>query len=236
MLQERFFDDAALLYAQLAEDCAKYLSQALAEASAASFLVSGGSTPVPLYQQLSRYELDWQKIYMALVDERWVAVENSASNEALIKRSLLQNFAVTANFTAMKSSAETAEKALLQVEERYQNLPDFVALSILGMGSDGHTASLFPHAHGLASALDPNSSRYCVAIQAQASAVTGNHTERMSLSLWALLKSRRIILLMTGEEKLAVYRQALQGDDVKAMPVRAILQQQQIPVDVYWAP
>ncbi|MGJ8687349.1 MAG: 6-phosphogluconolactonase [Spongiibacteraceae bacterium] len=236
MLQEFFFDDTSSLYSQLAEDCAVHLAQAVADAGAASFFVSGGGTPVPLYQQLSQCELAWQKIHVALVDERWVDVDDSASNEALIKRSLLQASASVASFTAMKSSAATAERGLVQAEKRYQSLPCVVALSILGMGSDGHTASLFPHADGLELALDTHSGQYCSAIHAQASSVTGSHTERMSLSLWALLKSRRIILLITGEEKLAVYRQALQGDDVTAMPVRAILQQQQVPVDVYWAP
>ena len=94
----------------------------------------------------------------------------------------------------------------------------------------------FPHAHGLEAALNPESKKLCAAIIAKQSEVTGTATERMTLTLNGLLQSRHLMLLITGEEKLKVFREAQAGNDVAAVPVRAVIQQEQVPLIVYWAP
>jgi len=104
------------------------------------------------------------------------------------------------------------------------------------MGHDGHIASLFPNSTGLEAALDLKNENLCCAIQARCSDVTGENTERMSLTLNGILQARQIILLITGEEKLKVYENGLSSTDFKQLPVSAVLQQQRVPVDVYWAP
>ncbi len=236
MVKQFLFEDRNSLFNALALACERHLAKALTEKSAASFMVSGGNTPAPLYQALSQCDLDWSNIHVALVDERWVNKEHEASNEALIYRSLLINKATQAPFTGMKTEAETASAGCAETETNYRQLPKPFTLSILGMGSDGHTASLFPHAQGLNEALAEDSELLTAAITAQQSEVTGPNTERLTLTLNGLLNSKRLIILLTGEEKLGVFRQALADGDIADMPVRAVLRQNKVPVELYWAP
>lgn len=236
MLKEFFFEQRNHLLTALVAECQDVLSEAISKHGTASLLVSGGSTPAPLYEALSKTDLNWKKIKIALVDERWVDASHSASNEALARRSLLINNAKISEFIGMKTAAETAVKGQAETEERYARLGQPFSLAILGMGVDGHTASLFPGAKGLDAALNPGNSQIITAINAKQSEVTGANTERMSLTLAALLKCERLIILLTGEDKLAVFNEAQKPGPVAEMPVRGLLQQQQTPVELYWAP
>ena len=239
MLKEFLFADRAGLFTSLAQVCHKHLSEELVNNEITSLMVSGGSTPGPLYEALSLSDLNWSKITVALVDERWVDRGHSASNEDLIYRSLLINNASQATFVSMKTKAAKAAEGCAETEALYQALPKPFAVSILGMGSDGHTASLFPHADGLSAALNTNSDQLTAAIMAIQSDVTGPNTERLTLTLNGLLQSKRLIILVTGEEKLAVFRTAmsdLSDAAVNDMPIRALLRQNSVPIELYWAP
>jgi len=236
MVTEHLFNNREEMISALQKVCVTALQQAIEERGEATFMVSGGSTPEPLYKSLSQVDLDWESVYVALVDERWVDFSHDKSNEAFTVKTLIQNKAAVANLVGMKNTAKTAEEGLADCEAAYQQLAQPFDVTILGMGSDGHTASLFPHAKGLAAALDPNSTELCAAITATQSEVTGLITERMTLTLAGLLRSKCLLLLLTGDEKLAVLRQAQAGTDVNEMPIRAVLQQQNVPVIVYWAP
>lgn len=236
MLVERLFESRKAMVSALEIECVTALNQAIAERGEATFMVSGGSTPEPLYKSLSNVDLDWGLVYVALVDERWVDFDHEKSNEAFTVKYLIQNKAASANLVGMKNTASTAQEGLADCEAAYQQLAQPFDMTILGMGSDGHTASLFPHAQGLVPALNPDSPELCAAIIAHQSEVTGTITERMTLSLAGLLRSKTLVLLITGDEKLAVLRKAQAGDDVAEMPIRALLQQQRVPVTVYWAP
>ncbi len=236
MLTEHLFETRQAMIGALEAECVAALKLAIEERGEATFMVSGGSTPEPLYKSLSLVDLPWESVYVALVDERWVGFEHDKSNEAFIVKHLMQNKAVAANLIGMKNTAETAEEGLADCEATYQQLAQPFDITILGMGSDGHTASLFPHASGLNAALTPESTELCAAIMAHPSEVTGTITERMTLSLAGLLQSKALILLITGDEKLAVLRKAQAGSDIHEMPIRAVLQQQTVPVKVYWAP
>lgn len=231
---ERFFDSREEMIDAVFEHAIGALQEAVTEREAASFLVSGGSSPAPIYKRLSEADLNWSKIKVALVDERWVDFEHDKSNEAFIVNTLMQNNATAAKLVGMKNSAVSAADGLAKCESDYQKLAAPFDVTVLGMGPDGHTASLFPHAKGLTESLETKN--LCSAITAIKSEVTGDCTERMTLSLAGIVNSRHLMLLISGDEKLATYREALAGGDVAEMPVRAVLQQDEVPVTVYWAP
>ncbi|MGD8174377.1 6-phosphogluconolactonase [Marinimicrobium sp. ARAG 43.8] len=234
MLEEKLFDSREALLAALQEDCVDALQGALASREKASLLVSGGSSPAPLYQRLSQIALDWKRIEVALVDERWVEPGHDKSNESFVQKNLLQHAAGQAPFLGMKNSAASANEGLAACEQAYQKLAQPFDVTILGMGPDGHTASLFPNAQGLDEALQTDG--LCSAITAHQSEVTGEYTERMTLSLAGLLNSRRLVLLITGEDKLKALRAAQEDGPVEDMPIRAVLRQNKVPFTLYWAP
>ncbi len=236
LLTEHFYATRDELVRALTDTCVATLEDALSARANASLLVSGGSSPEPLYAALAQRPLPWERVTVALVDERWVDTDHAASNEKFVKQALLHDAAAQAKFVGMKGEAETALAGVEHVNGRYDAVPSPFDLLILGMGPDGHTASLFPDAVGLKHALDASDQELCCAITAHQSPVTGKHTQRMTLTLHGILQARQIVLLITGEEKLAVYRQALRNTSYNSMPVSAVLQQQQTPVAVYWAP
>lgn len=232
MQEHHVFDDRDALVAAAVERIFEALTQAINERGRALMLVSGGSSPEPVYRALAQKDLPWSSVGVALVDERWVEPDHSASNEGFIRRHLLTGPAADAEFIGMKTRAATPESGLSECESRYDALPERADVCLLGMGSDGHTASLFPYAEGLDLALA--SAQRCAAITARQSDVTGNYTARMTLTVHYILAARQRILLLTGEEKRSILRQALAGDNIQAMPVRAILQATQT-TDVFLA-
>ena len=175
---------------------------------------------------------------MGLVDERWVDPDQDGSNERFIRQYLLQGCAARAKFFTMKNQLPSAVEGRELCEQLYQTIPAPFDLTLLGMGLDGHTASWFPRAQGLDKGLDMTCAYRCCAINAVASEVTGVYTERMSLSLYGVLQSRQIMLLITGEDKLRVYQRAKSTSrlNIASLPVSAVLSQQEVPVRVYWAP
>ena len=235
-LKERFYRDRNRLFDSLTDYCQQTLEQACVVNGQASFMVSGGSTPAPLYQRLSRRVLSWQKIDVALVDERWVDPSSVSSNQAFIQKTLLQHNASDCRFTGLVNQDSDLESGALNANLDYQALPNPWDLTILGMGADGHTASIFPQAEGTEAALDDDQDKLVTAIKAKPSKVTGDNIERVTLSKNGILKSKQIILLITGREKLTTYRQALQETDHSKMPVSALLQQTKVPIQVFWAP
>ncbi len=234
MINEYRFESRQQLLDALYKDVEQALTEDLSEHQQVSLLLSGGSTPGPLYERLSNVELDWSRVSVGLVDERWVNADHDASNERLLRTTLLQNFAAAASFKSMKNTAETPFAGEVECQAQCATLPAPYSLCLLGMGPDGHTASLFPNALGLDKALD--SDQLCAAIEAKPSAVTGEHIQRMSLTPRAILKANKVVLLITGEDKWRVYCDARGAGDVMAAPVSVFLQQNAVDIDVYWAP
>ncbi|MFY8272737.1 6-phosphogluconolactonase [Pseudoalteromonas sp. SSDWG2] len=233
-ITERFFDSKEQMTQALAASLEQRISAALSQGQRASLMVSGGSSPAPAYKYLSGLDIAWDQVDVAMVDERWVDADHDKSNERFINETLLQDKAAAANFITMKNAAATAQEGVAQCEQAYQQIQRPFDVTILGMGPDGHTASLFPHAQGLEAGLE--SSQLVCAINAIQSDVTGAITERMTLTLNAIAQSKVVKLLIGGEEKLAVYKEAAAGGDVKDMPLRAVLQHPDIELEVYWAP
>ena len=228
---EACFDDSAQLAAALATSIAECLQRAVDARGRASLVVSGGSTPVPLFERLADQPAPWSAVTITLADERWVAPTADGSNEALVRRHLLRGAAGAAAFVGLWNDAPTPEDGWPATERALSAIPRPFDVIVLGMGTDGHTASLFPGSAELAAGLDLDRERLCLAVRPK----TASHP-RISLSLRALLDSRRSIVHITGDAKWRVYRRALRPGPFEAMPIRAVLGRGREPIDVYWAP
>ncbi|MFV4847846.1 6-phosphogluconolactonase [Edwardsiella tarda] len=220
---------AQALNEQLADDIAARLRQGIAARGQASLVVSGGRTPLGLFARLSQQALDWSRVTITLADERWVAPQDEASNERLVREHLLQGAASAARFIGLKNDAATPFVGAAASEAALAAIPRPFDVVILGMGDDGHTASLFPGAENLFPALAMDSGRVCMGMTPLTAPL-----DRITLTLPALLDSRQIYLHLVGDTKRQVYLQAVGGVEVNEMPIRAVLQQSRTPVDVYW--
>ncbi|WAJ36504.1 6-phosphogluconolactonase [Pseudomonas sp. GOM7] len=210
-----------------AEQVAAALREAVAERGHAMLVVSGGRSPVAFFQALSAQALPWSKVLVSLADERWVPVSHADSNEALVRRHLLQGSAAEAQLLGLYRSAGSLEQAAELAEQALRELPPIDVL-VLGMGTDGHTASLFPGSPNLPQALQADCPRRCLPMLAP----SVPH-QRLTLTLPVLKAARLQILAIEGQEKLAVLEQALQQRDLHNMPISAFID---APLNIYWCP
>jgi 6-phosphogluconolactonase len=228
--EHRFPDSTALVHA-LAGEIKVDLEEAIASRDAASLIVSGGRTPVKLFEQLRSEPLDWGKVWVTLADERWVDTQSDDSNERLVREHLLTGAGAAAHFVGLKNPAATPEAGAEWATRALTRVPHPYDVVILGMGEDGHTASLFPGSMALSRGLDTTLPPACLAVNA-----TKAPHARISLNLRALLNSRRIILHIEGAGKWEVYQRARGPGPIAELPVRGVLHQREVPVDVFWAP
>ncbi|MFL1466315.1 6-phosphogluconolactonase [Marinobacter sp. HN1S83] len=228
-VEPRFGETPEQVALELAETVSGFLKKRLAEAERASLVVSGGSTPMPFFTALSRKELDWGRVDVLLADERWVEETDPASNTRLVKETLLQNNAAEARFLSLKQSGATPAEGLDAVKAELAGLSLPLDVVILGMGNDGHTASLFPDAVELPHAMDPE----CRDIVA-AMTPPSQPQKRITLTWPALRDARFIALHLKGTDKLDTLEKALDTpDDVMAMPIRGFLKP---GLQVFWSP
>lgn len=196
---------------------------------AASLVVSGGTSPVQCFAELSTQDIDWQRVGVLASDDRCVPAYHEDSNERLIRENLLVGKAAAANMLPYHTEGMSVEERCHELNRDIRFVPFPFACSLLGMGADGHFASLFPDADNLEEGLDLESTTLCLPVKTQASP----HL-RVSLTLSALSRSDEIVLLFFGEDKRAVYEDALNGND--QLPVNRLLLQKRAPVHTYWAP
>jgi 6-phosphogluconolactonase len=229
-VKQQDFESRETLTKVLASDIVTRLKDAIDLRDEASVAVSGGRTPIDLFQTLSQADLDWRKVTITLVDERWVAPDDDDSNEKLVRTHLLQNNAAKAPFIPHKTSTDSPFEAEAELNKALARLPEMITVTLLGMGEDGHTASFFPGADTLDKALDTEQHSDCCAVVPK----TAPHP-RMTLTLQRILRSEWIVLHLTGDGKKPVLQAALGDGPVTDLPVRSVLKQNQTPVSVYWA-
>ena len=227
----RRFADLDTLAREVAREIAAHLERAIDARGLASLVVSGGRSPVALFEQLRAQPIRWSHVCVALADERWVDPGDADSNEKLVRDLLIKDKAAAARFLGLKNAAPSPDVGAVAAWETFARVPRPFDMTLLGMGDDGHTASLFPGSPNLPRALDPKAAAGCIGMWAPAAPQA-----RLSLNLTALLDSRRIALLIAGEAKRRTYETACGEGPVEEMPVRAVLRQRRTPVEVLWTP
>ncbi len=231
-LTSHHFTQAAAQASALAERVAAQLRDGIAARGRALVAVSGGTTPAAFFAELARQVLDWARVTVTLVDERWVPDTDPRSNAKLVKETLLQGPAAAATFVPLYTGAATPEAGLADAATRIAALPLPFDAVLLGMGDDGHTASFFPGGDHLAEATDPRTLAQVLPMRA-----TRAGEPRITLTLPVLLATRALYLLIRGAKKRDLIADVRLGmDSAKDYPVRAVVHQAQVPVAVYWAP
>jgi 6-phosphogluconolactonase len=225
------FDSRENLDSEFAKSITSILTNAIKLNGKASIAVSGGSTPKGLFSILSKSDLDWSKVTITLADERWVDMDSDASNTRLVHDNLLQNNAASATFFHLKQGEDLTNETLeaLNVAAKDSLLP--LDVLILGMGEDGHTASLFPCSEQIKQGLATDNDAALLAVQP----TTAPHL-RISFTFASLITSKNTFLHLCGENKKTVLAQALNGNDEFEMPIRAFLQHPSSKTEILWAP
>lgn len=224
------FTDPQALAQALARSVAEDLREALTTRDAASLALSGGNTPKAFMQALALQPLDWPRMAVTLVDERWVPESNARSNAALVRANLLQGPAAAARFVPLYRDAPEPEQALPGIESDLATLPSPFDALVLGMGNDGHTASFFPGGDHLAAALDPSTTAVVLPMRAPDAGEA-----RITLTLPPILAARHLYLHIEGAGKRQVLGDALSGEGPGAdYPIRSVLQHARSPVRIYW--
>ncbi|NID16661.1 6-phosphogluconolactonase [Luteibacter yeojuensis] len=224
------FADRLTLADKLARDVASRLDAAIKARGKATVAVSGGGTPKLMFAVLAQQEIDWSKVTVTLVDERWVDTDSDRSNARMVAEHLFHHESHTAQFVPLfdRAHKDNVDGALADVGARIDALGLPFDVVLLGMGSDGHTASFFPGGDNLAKALDPDGKDTVVSMRAD-----GAGEPRITLSLPRVLDTRALYLHIEGDDKKQVLQNALDGGDA---PIAKVLTQERVPLDIYWAP
>lgn len=209
------------------------IRSALAKRGHAVLALAGGRTPLPIYRRLAEAALDWSRVSLLATDERWVDADHPACNTREIRRAFagaegVHILPLTPGNRGGLASAELARATLASLADPFDAV-------LLGMGADGHFASLFPGAAGVAEGLDPEYRHAALVVQPDPLPVEAPFP-RISLSAVRLLNTRRLLLAATGAAKRAVLDRAQAQCDPGALPVSALLHDDSACVEIHWSP
>ena len=212
----------------LSHNIVEILKQSINSDGRASLAVSGGRTPIPLLDALSDLKLDWSSVDLTLVDDRWVEPSHEDSNERLVRAHLIKNKAKKINFVPLKNNNKTAKDGHKLSEELLQQVKSPFDVVVLGVGSDGHTASLFPCSDELTEGMNLNNPCRLIATSPKTAPY-----ERMSLTAKTITDSKNIFLHLNGSGKLHTLELAMTNKDAMKMPIYYFLEK---GLKIYWSP
>lgn len=225
------FDDQAVLNRLLAQEIVTVLEDAVREKGVASIAFSGGSTPVGLFKQLRGMNINWAKVKITLVDDRWVPEQHQDSNAGLLKKHLLTEEFYEQFVSLVTENAEPAAfEAIDALDNKLKTELSELDAAVLGMGADGHTASFFPGSPQLEAALDQQNDQWCIATKP-----TNAEHDRVTLTLPYLLQTTKLFLHLTGAKKWQVLQEAMQPGSEHEYPVRSVLHQDKAPLTIFYA-
>lgn len=225
------FGNGSELAEALADNVAGALAAAIIARGAATLAVSGGNTPKAFFGALSRHALDWSKVTVTLVDERMVPPAHERSNHRLASLFLLQNKAAEARFVPLYRPGDDAAVMAHAAASAIDALALPFDVVVLGMGTDGHTASFFPHGTTLDAVTDLACGQSVMSIEAP-----GAGEPRLTLTLPRIVEAGLVVLHIEGDEKQAVLLKAMQAGPEAELPIRSVLRHATRPVEIYWAP
>lgn len=207
------------------------LAAARAETGKAIFAGAGGSTPAPIYRRMARTDLDWSRVAVTLVDERYVPETSPDSNAALIKQTLMTGPAAAARFVPLYHSEVTVDRAAALAAHALAREGGRLDAVLLGMGEDGHICSMFPNSPTLKTLLSPTLPPTVLGVPpGRDGAAPG--LERLSINLPYLMGARRVVLALTGAAKRSVFEREAAGDPA-VQPIAALIAAG-VPLDVLW--
>ena len=216
------------LAVDLSQNINEILKESIKKRGRASMAVSGGNTPKLLFEELSLLNLDWSKVDLTLVDDRWVDSNNEDSNELLVNTHFIKNKAEKVNFVPLKNDAKTAKDGIPLSEEALKSFTMPFDIVILGMGADGHTASLFPCSDELSKGMDLKTKSLLVATKPKTAPY-----ERISLTAKSIIDAKKVFLHLNGSSKLHTLEEAMNISDSSKMPIYAFLEH---GLDIFWSP
>lgn len=224
------FADAPSLARAVAKAVADAVRSGVVARGRASLVLSGGSTPEAFLPAVAALPLPWESVSILLADERWVDEHSPDSNSALVRRCLLAAPGPSrAWFVPLASAAATAAIGAVTARAALPPADEPYDLVLLGMGNDGHFASLFPANPRLATLLDPGNRERVAAVPAPATATPA--VERLTMTLAELRRSNRLVLVIQSPRKLEALLAAYAGGNAMATPVVALGE-----VEVFWCP
>lgn len=227
MITENIFESRTDLEAALAAEILANLDAAIEQNGKAAILFSGGSTPKGLFQHLAKANFDWTKVKVALVDDRVVPVDHDKSNIRFIKEFFLDHLENSVDFYPWVIQAEDLEANMAQAMEQMASFGQ-ADVAILGMGTDGHFASLFPGDEASASALNLDAKQALLYTRAPVAP-----KQRISCS-WGYLKIvPNLYLHITGSEKKMILEDK---ENRKNLPINYVVEEPSAGVKLYWAP
>lgn len=222
------FEDSEDLAEGLATRIARQLRWGIKHNGVASLAVSGGSTPKKFFRALSEKELEWDKVTITLVDERWVPASSSRSNAGLVKKNLLRAAAKAATFVSLYARGDEPEDGLEAVTRNLNEVPMPFDALVLGMGLDGHTASFFPGGDNLKAAIDPNNEDLVIPMRAG-----GAGEARITLTLPVIAAAQLVVLHLEGDDKMKALHKALKKGPATTYPIRAVLRIEDLPLELF---
>jgi 6-phosphogluconolactonase len=210
------------------------LDSGRARRGAALALLSGGGTPVPVYRALATRVRDWSGITLALVDDRWVAPDDAGSNARMLRETLHAGEGGGPPFWPLTQFHRKRAEAVAEANDRYARSLAGAELSVvlLGMGDDGHTASLFPGSPDLDAALAAREPYR--ALDAHGCAGAGAWPLRITLTPAGWRPARNRLLMIRGAHKRALFERAVREADPRTLPVCAAITMGAAPLDVHW--
>ncbi|MCB1598515.1 MAG: 6-phosphogluconolactonase [Lysobacterales bacterium] len=241
----------AALAGAVADRIAVAMDLALAERRQALLALAGGRTSPPVFRQLASAQRDWSRVTILPSDERWVAADHADNNLRQMREAFAGADGI--HWLSLVPALPTGDADAGYANAALAEYPQAFDVAMLGMGADGHFASLFPGAPNLAAALQvpatvgadsvrdqgpsPTASavKDAVAILPDPMPAAGPHP-RVSLSLARLLRSRLLLLVITGADKRAVLEQARAQGDASMLPVAALLRAAHPAAEVHWSP